>query len=106
MAVEALIMPRDPEGPPGWYGRGDFVDIQPGGYAWGGEERMAFWIVVITDRDMEQVATFLQRTPTAKSRYWLDTSKLTSTLRNTLFTTGTITVTFNQIQGAITDKGA
>lgn len=103
----------------GVYKIGDPVLAMPDGHSWGAEEGLPkFWIVKVTGATVVQLQPYLDaitqppppESPTqtpimlARRKWKVDTVKIPGAVLTQLNTTGTITVTFAQVQSYMTNK--
>ena len=116
--AEALVVAQDATHPDpiidlaGCYKRGDIVLVKPDGHPWGALERLpTFWIVKVPGATVEQLQQYIDAIlwpdgTIRQRRAWiLDTTRMSSAIRNQLNNTGTITVTLTQVQNFLARKG-
>lgn len=91
----------------GCYKVGDPVLVMPDGHPWGAEEGLPkFWIVKVPGATVAQLADYVVSVwNIRRCRWFVNTALIPTNVRNTLTSTGTITVTLAQVQSYLTDKG-
>lgn len=89
------------------YAVGDPVVVMPDGHEWGAAEGLpTFWIVKVPGVSVETASAYLERAQAAaRRREWnLDPTDLPVGVRDTLLTTGVITVTPAQVVNFVKRK--
>lgn len=94
----------------GCYKVGDPVVVMPDGHVWGVSEGLPnFWIVKVPGATVAELEGYLVSilagsVITRRRRWFADTSKMTGGVRNTLLTTGVISVPLTTVQAFMTNK--
>jgi hypothetical protein len=109
----------------GCYKRGDIVDVRPDGFGWGNSEGLPNFVRIgVTGVDASSIKNFMvshygmtgiqgvtglfeTRQVVLKRRLWnvlLDDASMPQTIKDSLNSTGRVTVTKDQIQGFVQNK--